>query len=157
MRIVFYNIRDLYNNLNALEFFNTAYYVNQENDFLFNQGLALEQLYQFDHAIKKFEALNNKDSNDYNVLKHLAINYYCCGYFEKSIIYCNEYMKLINPSEIDLICEIYSMLADCYYNLGEIDQYIESLESVISISKDPKLIEFTKNNLMRILEYKELL
>ena len=107
---------------------------------------ALRELYQFDEALVWLHKVVELEGHSWATDSELMCLRMQCGYYRESLELANVVLEYPEGKEAETRCEIYSIIADNYYYLGDYREGIQWLDKVIATSSDTELIEFTKAN-----------
>lgn len=136
----------------ALLYFNTILEKEENADYYYSRGLALRGLNCFDEAIEAFEKVIDIEGKTEDTLGTLVYLYEITNRNEKVLQVCDELLKLIDPKQTEVICEVYSVMSDTYARMGNTQEAIKSLDFIISNTKDKNLQQYskeTKNNYLK--------
>lgn len=107
-------------------------------------GIALKELYQFDSALFWYQKVIEIEGHNWEIDSQMAYMFMQCEKFQESIKISSALFQYQESKKPEVRDEIYSLLADAYYNLGDIQTGIYWLDRIIAESSDSELIQHTR-------------
>lgn len=122
---------------------------------IFNIGLALEGLFQFERAIKAYEKVIELEGESWDTLRVLPQLYETTGRYADVLRTADILLKMPEAEDTDIRCRLYSYKADAYYFTGNYLAGIQYLDKVIGECDNEEIIEATRENRKVWLDYME--
>ena len=141
-------VQELGDEGNDREYLPYAYRMYAEDpsaDNAYQIAVALKNLFQYKMSIPWYEKTLELDPDDWETMGILA--YVCsqCGEYERMLQLAEELLKLPKAREADFRDEVYCMLADGNYFLGDIEKAVAWQDKILEVSKNKELLKHTKN------------
>ena len=126
-----------------------------EPDTIFNMGMALEGLFQFERAIKAYEKVVELEGESWDNLRGLPQLYETTGRYADVLRTADILLKMPEAQNIGTRCRLYSYKADAYCYTGRYLAGIQYLDKVIGECDNEEIIEATRENRKDWLGYME--
>ena len=140
------NLFDSKNYYEFLPYGYRAFRFEEKADYAFYIADALCALHQYDTAIKWYQKVTEIEGKTWDIDSIFPYLYLQCEKYEESIRSAQALFAYPEASKPEIKHEIYSILSDNYYNLGNIKGAISYLDKILAESKDKALLEFTAEN-----------
>ena len=137
---------ELYDNNECFDFLPYGYRLfnmTKSADDAYYIADALTSLHQYSSAIIWYNKVIDIEGKSWNVNGNLAYLYQQCCKYEKSIELAFELLKYSEASDLNARDELYSIIADDYYNLDNIEEAISWLDRIIAESTNKDLVNHT--------------
>lgn len=121
-----------------------SFYFSNSADEAYNIAWALTSLHQYESAIKWYKKVIEIEGDTWDTNSRFPYLYQQCEMYVKSTESAVELLEYKEASDLDIRHELYSIIADNYYHLNEMEEGIKWLDKVISESKDEKLLKHTR-------------
>lgn len=137
---------ELFNEGHFFEFLPYGYrnfYTFNDADAAYDLAEALNALHQYDMALTWYKKVIDIEGETWNNCSYLPYVYQQSEKHNEAITAALNLLKYPEASEEDIKHEIYGILADSYYYLGNITEAISWLEKILTESKNSDLIKHT--------------
>lgn len=121
-----------------------AYQCNLNADSAYYLATALKELHQYSAAIEWFGKVIELEGDSWETTQSLPYLMMECGKYADAIAVSENLLNFPESSDILTKHQIFSILADCHYNLGDTAKAVSWLDHILAESSDAELIEHTK-------------
>ena len=121
-----------------------AYTSNPVADNAYFIAVAMKELHQYEKAIVWFSKVIELEGDSWSVTSNLPYLYMECEKHAEAIEVATKLLDYSEANELTVKHEIYGILADNNFNLGNINWAISWLDKIIAESDDEELVAHTK-------------
>ncbi len=121
-----------------------AYSNDPTGDNAFYLAVAMKELHQYQKAIEWFAKVIELEGDSWDSTSNLPYLYMECKQYDKAIEVANKLLSFTEATESAVKHEIYGILADNHFNIGNIVEAISWLDKIIAESTDQELVAYTK-------------
>ena len=121
-----------------------AYHQEPSGDHAYCLAAALKELHQYSEAINWFNQTIEIEGDSWEVTSNLPYLLMECGRYAEAVNASEKLLNFREVEEADVKHEIYGMLADNWYNLGDTKTAVSWLDKIIAESEDLELVAYTR-------------
>ena len=121
-----------------------AYISNPIADNAYFIAVAMKGLHQYEKAVEWFSKVIELEGDSWDVTSNLPYLYMECGKPDEAIGVAKKLLSFTEANELAVKHEIYGILADNYFYIGNIDEAISWLDKIIAESDAQELVAHTK-------------
>lgn len=116
----------------------------QSGDAAYWVASALKELHQFDSAIEWFKKVLEIEGNSWEGCCQMPYLYMQCTRYEEALTAATNLLTFPEAQQEAVLIELYSIIADCHYFSGHINEAISWLDRILDECTDSELLEYTR-------------
>ena len=121
-----------------------AYTNDPTGDNAYYMAVAMKELHQYKQAIEWFSKVIEIEGDSWDSTSNLPYLYMECEKSDEAIEVATKLLSFPEANELTIKHEIYGILADNHFNVGNVVEAISWLDKIIAESTDQKLIAHTR-------------